>query len=149
MGRITRTNFGLTQAVTIPDADMLTLGDTPFEVVPARAGTIWLPVLIAVVSDTVAGAYATVTDFLLGVPGTLDLWGSISLADSQLDSGAISFAVSGTILMGGDVIGGLSADAAGLPVVISANANPTGGDPLNRVEVRLYFAEIPAIPVLI
>jgi len=146
MGKVTRTNFGLTADLAITDAQMLALNTTPLVIVPGRAGTIWLPIMIEVVSDTTAGAYATVANFQLGVTGALTLWGSISLADSQLDSGANSFAVSGTNLMGGVVVGGLATDAVGLPIVISGDANPTGGDPANVIQVRLHYMEIEAIP---
>ena len=149
MGQITRTNYGLTANLDITDAEMLALHDTPLEIVAGRAGTIWLPLMIAVVSDTTAGAYATVADFQLGVTGALTEWGSISLADSQLDSGANSFAVSGTNLMGGIVVGGPKSDVVGLPILISANANPTGGDPSNRVSVRLFYMEIPALSTIV
>jgi len=145
MGRITRTNFGCTVDVRLTNVQILLLGDDPITILPARANTIWLPLFLAIISDTTAAAYATVANFYLGVTGHLQLWGSISLSDSALDSGAASFAFTGDNVIGGSVVNGPITDANNLPLVISANANPTGGDPANSVLVRVFFIEAPAL----
>jgi hypothetical protein len=136
MGRVTRTNFGWTVTRRLTNAEILTLFSVPIILIPARVNTIFWPMAMQIISETTAAAYATVASLTLGVTGALTLWNTISLADSQLDSGALSAYIP-TFQNGQSSLLSLASDAANLPLVLSANADPTGGDPANYAIVTV------------
>lgn len=138
MGRVTRTNFGWTVTRRLTNAEILTLFTNPITLIPARVGVIWFPFELTLISQTTAAAYATAANLLLGYPGKLN-FESVSLADSQLDSadlGVFLLDVARDYSGTGDSLANIFV-SANLPLIFSANANPTGGDPANYAIVKV------------
>src|SRR5262245_50078520 len=139
MGQITRTKFGLVKSVNLSNAALLLCHTTPIVVIPGKANLIWLPQLVVIVSDTTAGAYATAATFTIG-NGTTSI--AFSLANSGLSSAGKDAAWAYNVAA-------LNATAqSGLvnqPVTFSANADPTGGDPANIVQLKVFYEAIPAV----
>lgn len=128
MGKVTRTNFGWTVTRRLTNAEILTLFTVPIVLIPARINTIFYPLTMQLASDTTAAAYATVATFSVTVGAII--WNSFSLADSQLDSGALGVMIP-TVNNSQSSQLGLASDVVNLPLILSADADPTAGDPAN------------------
>lgn len=134
MGKVTRTNFGWTVTRRLTNAEILTLFTAPITLVAARANVIWVPLSLSLISETTAGAYATVANFYLGTPSQLSWFFDASLADSQLDSGDLGV-YSETVT--GKILNVAVTDFVNAPLLFSANADPTGGDVANYAIVTV------------
>lgn len=139
MGRITRTNYGLVSEVRLSNAVIKLLTTTPQVVVPAKLGTIWLPLSLSLYSDSVAGVYATTATFQLGITGALTYWNTFTLVESELDSGALSYCFQSIVLEPP----AHGPEISNLPLLFSANANPTGGNAANFAILRVHYVETP------
>lgn len=124
--------------VRLSHEDILTLFTVPIELVPARSGSIFIPLAISIVSETTANAYGTATVINFGVPTSLNWYMQSTFADSQLDSadfGIFSKGFSG-VSNNQTVVGFVNS-----ALLFSTDADPTGGDPANYAIVTVYYTE--------
>lgn len=114
---------------------MLALKTTPVILVPGDPKKAWVPLLASIVSDTVAGAYATAATITLG--GI-----AFTLAHSGLSSGAVDMAWAYDVAA---VNNTAQSGLVNVPIELTADADPTGGNVANRVTVKVFFTEMDAL----
>ncbi len=119
--------WSLTRRLT--NAELLTLSSSPIALIPAVTGKIFTVTGINLISQTTAGIYATATRIRIGTGASPGFWWNEVIGNSQLDSGTFSFY---TVFdnQNGIVTGPVS-DLVNLPILLSMDADPTGGDPAN------------------
>lgn len=133
----------------LTNAEIKTLFTAPITLVPAKAGTIFVPLFATIIGQTTAGVYATVANFFFGaaasiISGTALV--TVSLAGSELDTGALTYsftAMPGLSSSGSD--SGLVSAVGSTDLLLTADANPTGGNVLNYAIVTVFYVELPTV----
>lgn len=147
MGKITRTNFGLTKTVTLTNAQILSFCNSPVEIAPALSDAVYVGIGAYLLCDHSAGDYVV-------NGGSSILFSALGLAAVDAGSILVSGSVREVFVPGTSFLTGVSsADAAGgpsnnLPLTISGlngGGEFSGGNVLNSLRVTIFYNVVPIV----